>query len=174
MFENLKYRLAQYTALKSFKKVEEDEKEFNKFFSNSTKFLLIIPTVQEDVNNCLDFYHKLAEMNKNIKLLRIAPVKIADLNTTDIINLKETDFSRLNLPNKNFLKQLKSEKFDISIDLELNNNLIAGYLTKHSNAFYKVGFKKENSDLYYNFQVSKSTINSEISYRNLLNSLLMF
>ena len=174
MLDKLKYKIAEFIALRNLKGFDEPEKDFNKFFSESRKILLILPIVQDDVNNCLDFFHFLVNNHKKVKLLRIAAVKISDLNTTDIINLKETDYNKLNLPNKEFITNLRKEDFDITIDLGRENNLIAGYLTKQSNTKYKIGFKKENSDIYYNFQVSDSSINSQISYRNLLNSLLMF
>ncbi len=174
MFENLKKKITEFIALNGVKKIVDLEKDFNKFFSKSKKILLILPTVQEDVNHSIELYSQLKLKGKDIKLLRIAPVKISDLNTVEIVNLMETDFSRLNLPNKDFFKRINSTKFDIVIDLERTNNLISGYITKKINADFKVGFKKENSDLYYNFQVTNSVINSEISYRNLLNSLLMF
>jgi hypothetical protein len=174
MFEKLKYKIAEKSVVKNCRKLKDTETDFNKFFTNSNKILMIIPTLQEDADKIDEVYQFLTEKKKSVKLLRIASVKISMLNTTEIINLKEHDYNWLNLPKKEFLDQFRSELFDITIDLETKDNLISGYLTKQSNSNYKVGFKKEKSDLYYNFQISNSSINSEISYRNLLNSLLMF
>ncbi len=84
------------------------------------------------------------------------------------------DQNYFNLPSQKLLDDVSSKSFDILIDLNRDENLFCSALAKVIDADYKVGFTKPNSDVYYNFQIAGNEINSEISYRNLLNSLRMF
>jgi len=71
------------------------------------------------------------------------------------------------------LPKILDKKFDITIDLSIENNLFNNYLIRFSHSDFSIGFEKHNSDKYYNFQV-KPEIISENSYKNLLNSIRMF
>lgn len=84
------------------------------------------------------------------------------------------DISRLGLPNKPLKEKLLNQKFDVLIDLEREDNLFLVSVVSLMKAKFKVGFKKNAVENLYNFQLVNSKINSEISYRNLLNSLKMF
>jgi hypothetical protein len=90
------------------------------------------------------------------------------------ITYTKNDINFFNLPSQKLLDEIGAKSFDILIDLNRNENLFCSALSKVVDAEYKVGFTKLNSDRYYNFQIEANKINSEISYRNLLNSLKMF
>ena len=91
-----------------------------------------------------------------------------------IILVMIEDITKFGLPTKSYIDKLNEYKFDVLIDLERDDNLFLTAVTSLINAKYKVGFKKAEVDNLYNFQLINTKINSEISYRNLLNSLKMF
>ena len=91
-----------------------------------------------------------------------------------MISYNLDEISRLGLPNKQLIEKIKNYKFDVLVDLERDENLFLASVTSLINAKFKVGFKKNSIENLYNFQLTNTKINSEISYRNLLNSLKMF
>jgi ADP-heptose:LPS heptosyltransferase len=81
--------------------------------------------------------------------------------------------TKLGLPNKFLINKIKKYKFDLIIDLNLEYDIFSLVLSTIPEANFRVGFVKKNSDYFYNYQIPQE-INSEKSYRNLLNSLRMF
>ena len=68
---------------------------------------------------------------------------------------------------------MRDKSFDIVIDLNIEENLFYSAAANIFKSEFRIGFVKNDSDLYYNFQIPHE-INNEFSYRNLLNSLAMF
>jgi ADP-heptose:LPS heptosyltransferase len=69
---------------------------------------------------------------------------------------------------------LSAKEFDVVIDLNINENIFYSVITSMANTRFRVGFKKRNSERFYNLIIINNEIKPEISYRNLLNSLQMF
>jgi ADP-heptose:LPS heptosyltransferase len=84
------------------------------------------------------------------------------------------DINKLKLPSKRLEKEFRILKFDVVIDLEKEENLFNSLLVCIVNAPVKVGFRKKNSDKFYNLQIDNMEVNPEIFYKNLLNCLQMF
>ncbi len=85
----------------------------------------------------------------------------------------ETDKTKLGLPSKDLINRISKYKFDLVFDLNTEPNLFASAITNIPKSVFRIGFIKEKSDLFYNYQIPNE-INSEKSHRNLLNSLRMF
>jgi len=85
----------------------------------------------------------------------------------------ENDKTKLGLPNKDLSHRIRKHGFDLVIDLNTNSNIFASAIANIPISNFRIGFVKEKSDLFYNYQISNE-INSEKSHRNLLNSLRMF
>lgn len=95
-------------------------------------------------------------------------------NDIKIMGYNSENISKLNLPLKIFLTKFDNLEYDIILDLNVKVNLFCSSLTNYIKSKIRIGFNKNTSDDYYNFQVENDEIKTELSYRNLLNSLKMF
>ena len=91
-----------------------------------------------------------------------------------IIDYGIADLSKFNLPNKRFEQKLKERQFTAVLDLSKEENLFNSLAANLVQSDVRIGFRKKNSDRYYNFQISNSNDNPEIFYKNFLNCLQMF
>ncbi len=176
MFDELKNRIGYFIFKKRLFKKHENSFSFKDFIENSVNYILVLPLNELDFNNSIDVAKYFKIHKKNVTLFlpehRINLVGIANSYNTISYNLN--DISKLGLPNKNLIQKINDQKFDVLVDLERDENLFLASVTNLLEAKFKVGFKKENIEDLYNYQLVNTKINSEISYRNLLNSLKMF
>lgn len=158
-----------------FKKVN-NSLPFNNFIEKSNSVILVLPLNESDFANSFDIA-KYFKIHKKEVTLFIPEHKV---NTREIsrnfqyISYDFNDVTKLGLPSKQFISKLSDKEFDVLIDLERDENLFLLAISSLINAKFKVGFKKSSIEELYNFQLINTKINSEISYRNLLNSLKMF
>jgi hypothetical protein len=149
---------------------------FSKFIQNSVKYLVILPLNDADFANSFDIVKYLKIHKKSVTLF-IPEYRVNSISNSREYKIISYDFNQINkigLPNKQFLESLKQYEFDVLIDLERDENLFLAAIASFVKANYKVGFAKPEIENLYNFQLVNTKINSEISYRNLLNSLKMF
>ncbi len=175
MFENLKKKIGYFLLRKTMIK-KLNESNFNQFVTTAHDYLIVFPANDIDFQNGIDVAKYFSIHKKNVTIL-INDIKRNLVNLTNNFNIIEygiNDISKFGLPNRQFIAELSKYNFDVLIDLERNENLFINGVTSLVKAKYKVGFKKNEIENLYNFQIINSKLNSEISYRNLLNSLRMF
>jgi hypothetical protein len=176
MIEAIKNKIARKILNNKYLAHKSSQADFNKFYSNATDFILVMPIDDLDFHNSMEVVKTLT--GGNTLLTIVVPEHKYSLlqNKSKLrpITYTKVDQNIFNLPSQRLLDEIGSKSFDILIDLNRNENLFCSALAKVIDAEFKVGFTKPNSDIYYNFQITVSKINSEISYRNLLNSLKMF
>ena len=149
---------------------------FKNFIGNSSNYVIILPLNDSDFANSFDVVKYFNIHKKNVTLL-LPEHKVNTQNLTrtyKYISYDFNDITKFGLPSKSFIKKLDEYNFDVLIDLERESNLFLVAVSSLLNAKYKVGFRKSELSNIYNFELVNSKINSEISYRNLLNSLKMF
>jgi hypothetical protein len=176
VFDEYKNKMGYYIFKKKMLKTYDSTYSFKKFIENSVNYILIMPLNDLDFNNSFDVAKYFRIHKKNVTLL-IPEHKVNSLNISahyDNISYSIEDITKFGLPTKSYIQKLNEHEFDVLIDLERDDNLFLTAVTSLINAKYKVGFKKAEIDNLYNFQMVNTKINSEISYRNLLNSLKMF
>lgn len=176
MFEEYKNKMGYYIFKKKIFRKYHASYSFNDFVGKSVDYIIIMPLNEQDYSNSFDVVKYFKIHKKEVTLFlpehRVNYVEIS--NNYKHISYNIEDISKFGLPSKQFIEKLDSHKFDVLIDLERENNLFLAAVTSLAKAKFKVGFKKEEIDNLYNFQLVNTKINSEISYRNLLNSLKMF
>ncbi len=173
MFDYWKSSIATYFIKRKYLGIVTGTMSYNSFFTSAEKLLILVPEKMSSegfgkIANFLEKSGKKYELvvdNKRVE-------EFAQYHS-QIIAINEDERNWLKLPKKSLREKISSKDFDIVIDLEIEENLLYSTLSNLATTKVKVGFKKENSDLYYNFQILPE-INSEISYGNLLNSLQMF
>lgn len=177
MISKLKNKISEIVAVKKFARNQNLEKSFKQFFSNSTDVLIILP---RDVNilslEVVELIRFIAIHKK--KLFLIHKMELQEYLPKDYefasLIIRETDKTKiLGLPNSDLIKTLKNRTFDLVFDLNTKDDLFSSALSNIPLADFRIGFIKNKSDLFYNYQIP-SEINSEKSHRNLVNSLRMF
>ncbi|MCU7490499.1 MAG: DUF6913 domain-containing protein [Bacteroidota bacterium] len=180
-FETLRSRLGYLIASRTFLK-KSDAKEsyapqsFSGFVADAESFLIVMPESSEDFSNALEFAGLIMKKGKKVSLF-VKEDKIANLwhnSYYNYIQVKPEDMTRLELPKRRFAHMLRQEKFDVVVDLNIPENIYCSVAANLVDSKYRIGFRKRNSDKFYNLQIINNEINSAFSYRNLLNSLQMF
>ncbi len=176
MFEEYKNKIGYFLLKKKLVKNFGSTNSFNNFITDSSKYVIVLPLNDIEFSNSFDIVKYFNIHKKHITLL-LPEHKVNTHNlikNLNYISYNFDDVTNFGLPSKLFTKKLKESEFDVLIDLERESNLFLAAVTILINAKYKVGFKKNEITNIYNFELANSKINSEISYRNLLNSLKMF
>jgi ADP-heptose:LPS heptosyltransferase len=160
---------------RQLKKKPAEQNNFKSFIKNSSKILLIIPEDRECWNFLKPIFTFLKEAGKEISIFLPESMleSFALRRKIKPITFTKKEISKLNLPARSLEEKLKDKSFDVIIDLNIEENLFYSAVANIFNSEFRIGFIKNDSDLYYNFQIPQE-INNEFSYRNLLNSLSMF
>jgi hypothetical protein len=162
--------------LKFYFKAAMKARTYTNFAKNSDRFLLILPQLENDYMNSLQVIDSLLKEKKKVSIV-IKDLKVNHLLSqykVDYIDFGTKDILRFDLPSKKLVQALKEKTYDVVIDLNMGENIFSGIIANLCLSNYRIGFKKENSDKFYNIQIINNESNSAISYRNLLNSLQMF
>ena len=176
MFNAIKNKISNFVVKRKFLKKERTEINFNGFYSKSVRFLIILPSDEIDFKNADLVIKYLLNHQKSVSLFCIAHRvnTIPEKEKYHVISYDIKDVTKLELPHPNYLEKLNLQDYDIVVDLNLKNNIFCSAFTNFVDSKFRIGFIKENSDKYYNFQIQNDENNPELSYRNLLNSLEMF
>ena len=176
MFEEIKNKIGFYIFKKKLFKEFITTSSFRDFIENSYNYLIILPLNDQDFANSFDIakYFKIHKKEVTL-LLPEHKVNVVEITSNyRYLSYSYDDISKFGLPTKAYIEKISEHKYDVLIDLEREDNLFLTAVTSLFEANFKVGFKKTNLENLYNFQLANTKINSEISYRNLLNSLKMF
>jgi len=165
MLNWIKLNIGRYFLHKNLR--QNDKLSFNKFIANANSFFIITPKNDNEFTNAFCIIDYLVSLNKKITLL-------AENNKFNLIYYKQDDKNWFNLPKLSILQKVNEQIYDVAIDLDLEDNIFTPFITNKVKSKFRIGFKKNHSDMYYNFIVEPNKINSEISYKNLLNSLQLF
>lgn len=176
MLEDYKNKIGYFLFKKKMLRNYNDNFSFKNFVENSFDYVLILPLNELDFKNSFEVarYFKIHKKNVTLFLPEYRENLISLSSDFNMISYNLDEISKLGLPTKQMKDKIAKYKFDVLVDLERDENLFLASVTSLINAKFKVGFKKTNIENLYNFQLINSKINSEISYRNLLNSLKMF
>jgi hypothetical protein len=176
MINKLKLKIALSVAKKKYSRNQEASKDFKKFFSESKRILVILPTSATDiVTEAIEILRFFSIHKKELFIIhfkeqnRYLPTDFEFASLT----ISEEDKTKLGLPNNDLKKKIMKHTFDLVLDLNRDWNIFASSITNIPLSDFRIGFIKENSDSFYNFQIPNENI-PEKSYRNLLNSLRMF
>ncbi len=175
MINNIKFNLAESIALKKFTKTQSFGNSFKQFISNAKDIMVILPENLEDMKAAFKIIKHFNTEKKNIYLYfnidvaNYIPVELKYISIT----FNPSDKTKIGLPTKDHLSKIEIIFFDLVIDLNREDNIFYSVICSAPKSKYRIGFIKKNSDRFYNFQVPNE-INSEKSYRNLLNSIKMF
>jgi len=176
MIKRIKSKIAEYLGKSKFSGKEASTKSFHKFVTNAKSVLIILPLDRAQISlDIIEVVRFFAVLKKEIYLIH----KKEHINylPTDFkfasLIVSENDKTKLGLPANDLIKKIGKHNFNIVLDLNIAANIFTQAISNIPKSDYRIGFIGKNSDYFYSYQVPAEN-NSEISYRNLLNSLRMF
>lgn len=176
MLKSIKQMIARYIVNKKIKDIGYSQQSFCDLLKNSTRFFILMPDDEIHFNQAASVIIFFEKLNKDITVftrdfrVNLLPIKFRKLS----INFGLEDITKLNLPSPALENKLKEYEFDLVLDLNKEENLFYSLITNLVRSQVRIGFKKNNSDKYYNLLIDNSEDNPEIIYKNLLNCLQMF
>jgi len=176
MISKIKDKIALFIAKHRFARKQNVIQSFQKCFSNANEIFIILPTSAINYSSAVvDVIQFVISQKKRITF--IYKIEFKNYLPTGYrhiaIEFSELDKTKLGLPSKEIINKINKLNFDLVIDLNLEEDIFATSVANIPQSDFRIGFVKNNSDIFYNYQLTKE-INSEKSYRNLLNSLRMF
>lgn len=169
-------KIANYIVDKRLKHKKGLNQSFSNLIEKSFTFLVVMPEEEKDFRNCQYVLKFLDENGKHITIFSLDFRRnlIHQKYRPATIEYGLTDYSKLKLPSKRLVDELSVKEFNAVIDLNRGENLFCSYASNLVNSSLRIGFRKNNSDRYYNIQIADTADNPEISYKNFINCLQMF
>jgi RNAse (barnase) inhibitor barstar len=94
------------------------------------------------------------------------------VSTLDVFSLRRIDVNWLGIPNDSYLNRIRSEKFDMTIDLNSHHDVLCTYLTGLIEAPVRLHLVEGKFDKIYNLHIrSRMEAPIEKRYQNLVNYL---
>lgn len=152
------------------------EKQFSTFFKKSFSFVVILPEEDNDFNHCFEVLRFLDNQRKTFTLF-MPEFKVSllpQIYRQKAISYTLEDISKLKLPSKKLTEKMHAINAQAVIDLNRVDNVFYSVIANMVDSPIRIGFKKTNSDKFYNVQIENNSENPEISYKNFLNCLQMF
>ena len=176
MFDSIKYGIATFLVKKKLKHKLQDRQSFKNFFKSSGRFLILMPENESHFYYALEILKFFELSGKSFSIfthdyrVSMLPPKYHEA----AIDFGVYEITRLNLPSAKLAKKLHKLEFSAVLDLNKEESLFNSLAANMVKADVRAGFTKNNSDFFYNLQVSNSDNNPDIFYKNFLNCLQMF
>ncbi len=169
-------KIANYIVNKNLRHKADQKQSFSDLLKRSFTFLVVMPEEEKDFNNCKQVLKFLDENGKHITIFSLDFRRnlVLQKYRPATIEYGLIDYSKFKLPSKRLIDELTRKEFNVVIDLNRRENLFCSYASNLVKSPLRIGFRKNNSDRYYNIQIADSADNPEISYRNFINCLQMF
>jgi hypothetical protein len=179
MFEETRKKIGVSLAKFHYRKQEYQPVKFSRFFSNARSAVVILPVERSARSMAIPFLRSLQNKFRGNKLTLVSYDNSKDLSgqlgQCTVFPLREEAISIFDLPKKQAIGSLFKQKFDVAFDLNIPLVVSAAYICRGIDAPLKVGFSKENADLFYNFQFTTAPHkNPQARYAQLLRTLDMF
>ncbi len=179
MVENLRKNIGIRLAQFKFRKKLYPETTFNNAYTHARSILIIVPENIEHRSQANSLLTTLYNRFRGNKMTIIAPISTHVLPTSmtqcSIIPLSQQQLNFFFLPKTQSIEKLFAEKFDILIDLNFSIIPLAAYICRGITAKLKIGFVKDDADIFYNFQLqTTNTKTPKLQYEFLHRTLTMF
>jgi len=176
MIRPIKEKAAKFLINQKLKEHKFDELDFSRIFKRSYAYLVLMPKDEKDFFHAAEVLNFLKESKKNVTAMT-DDFRVSLLPTAfkvSAVGHGINDKTKLELPTKKFLNQLKNIQFDVVIDTNRQEELFYNFVANFVNPPVRIGFSGQNADKYFNLQIVNNKSEPEISYQNLLNCLKMF
>ncbi len=133
---------------------------FSEVLNNAKRVLIFLPTKVESFPIALNHLNSLNSFFSDSQNFLFLPFDgkgfSSDLFKFEIISLKKSYLNWFSLPNKRFVKKLRDFKFDITLDIDLENSFFNSYLSFLTCSPLRIGIKGKVGLPFYNLELSLS------------------
>lgn len=176
MLDLIKRNIAGVVVNKELKHKQTESISFKAIIENSYRFLILMPENESHFHHSFSVLHFFDSLKKDFSVfthdfrVSLLPIKFRRF----AINYGINEVNKLNLPSHSLKNKLTEMEFSMVIDLNKDENLFNSLIANLVKSEVRMGFKKNDSDIYYNLQFESAEEDPDIFYRNLLNCLQMF
>jgi hypothetical protein len=152
---------------------------FTDALTRSRRALVIFPESSLDGESVLTlFRYLLRKFSSEGIMVLIRDDQLFSMASTPplkTLTYSANDINTWFVPRRELLQRIKTNTFDVALDLNIGLSLPSAFLCKASNAPLRVSFAKQGGDQFYNFQFqSKGAVGNTRTYRSFLKCLDMF
>ncbi|QQS36311.1 MAG: hypothetical protein IPM56_19060 [Ignavibacteriales bacterium] len=176
MIEIIKDKIAGFVVSGKLKEHENNLQSFFNVFSKSFTYFVVMPEDESDFNHSFEVLNYL-DSNRKTPIAFTYEFKVSLLPQkfrARAVGYKISDMNKLKLPSHSLIKKLKDLNFNVVLDLNRKESIFNSYAANLVKSPVRIGYRKNNSDKYYNLQFNIEETDPQISYKKLLNCLQMF
>jgi hypothetical protein len=151
---------------------------FDRMVKESRKVLICMPTDMDRFAMARDMLSTFVNIFPDKKIFVLLPFLeskgyLSDSSSYRVISVKKNDLSVFSLPGKRFIRKLSEYRFDISLDLDLENGFFNRYLCLKCKIPMRIGTSNRKAFPLYNIQLSvlKERLDSRDVYESMVKTL---
>ena len=179
MLEGFRRRVGLSYSQLHFRNNRDRMMNFTDALTRSRRALVIFPESSLDGGSVLTlFRYLLRKFSPEGIMVLIRDDQLFSMVSTPplkTLTYSAHDINTWFVPRRELLQRIKTNTFDVALDLNIGLSLPSAFLCKASNAPLRVSFAKQGGDQFYNFQFqSKGAAGNTRTYRSFLKCLDMF
>jgi len=179
MFDGARLRVGLWYSRFHFRKSKDAVLEFTDAVRRSKRALVVLPGAAKDPSSLQWVIRYLVDRFAEGPLVIVVRQELSSWLTSDkryeVLSYGEADVGRWFTPGSGLLRKVKKSTFDIALDLNPEFDLFSAFVCRESRAPVRVGFAKENADIFYNMQIQVDKASGVAgAYRSLLRCMEMF
>ena len=179
MLDAARLRLGLWYSRFHFRKSKDTPREFTDAIRRSQRALVVLPRSAKDPASLQGIIRYLVDRFSGGSLLIVASRELTSWLASDkrytVVAYGTEDVGRVFTPGVELLRKVKKSTFDVALDLNPDFDLFSAFVCRASLAPIRVGFVKDNADLFYNLQIQVGKGSGVAgAYRGLLRCLEMF
>jgi hypothetical protein len=123
--------------------------------------LICFPAKVESFASAKDHLTTFSDVFQNKKIFLFLPLEGAEsflshLKRCQVICPQKEDFGILSLPRRKFIQRIKGYRFEIALDLDLEDGFLNSYLCLKSGAGVRIGLEGKTGPPFYNLELALS------------------
>ena len=176
MFEEFKKKCAHFYIRKKVLKKPSEVISFKRIISDSQTVFIVMPAGDNDFPNSFEILRYLQIHKKDITLFlpEFRINQIPERERYKLISFFPDQITKIFLPNKKLREKVMGKSVDLVLDLNRSEDTFHSAISNYVASKVKLGFRKKNSESYYNLLFDSKQTESNAAYFNLLNYLRMF
>ncbi|MBE0557833.1 MAG: hypothetical protein IH628_11430 [Proteobacteria bacterium] len=179
MLDTARLRIGLWYSRFQFRKSKDALLEFTDAVRRAKRALVVLPRTPKDPASLQWVIRYLVDRFARGSLIIVARQEFSSWLAADkryeILVYGDADVGPWFTPDVGLLRKLKKSTFDIAIDLNPEFDLFSAFVCRASLAPVRVGFVKDNADVFYNFQIQVGKgAGIAGAYRSLLRCMEMF
>lgn len=157
MLDAARLRIGLWYSRFHFRKSKDTLFEFTDAIRRARRVLVVLPRTAKDPASLQWMLRSLVDRFAQGSMTIVARQEffswLASDKRYEILAYENKDMGRWFTPGDELLRKLKKSTFDVAIDLNPDFDLFSAFVCRASLAPIRVGFVKDNADVFYNLQI---------------------